>query len=120
MTALHYAAIKGHTDTVVELLLQQLNPAQVNACTVSRSTALHLACLQGHRQVVQQLVAAGADQQLRNSRLETAREIAMARRHWAVVDILERPSSLRRHNPRTATTIVRISSTREKRKAREG
>eukprot|EP00052_Salpingoeca_macrocollata_P025361 m.231069 g.231069 ORF g.231069 m.231069 type:complete len:159 (-) comp22420_c1_seq1:63-539(-) len=102
-TALHLACLTGRSD-VVRLLLEQPD-IDLNTNTPGRCMPLHLACLKGHRDVVRLLVGAGCDLHSRNARRETPRDVAVARQHWAVVDLLDRRASIgsperRRHRDR--------------------
>jgi cytohesin len=56
--AIHYAAMNGHSLTVLTLAAYG---ADVNSCTKNGRTALHGACWNGHTQAALQLIEMGAD-----------------------------------------------------------
>ena len=58
VTALHWAALMGHTETTRALIDAG---ADVDARNEEGQTALHWATMRGHRETVQALVSAGAD-----------------------------------------------------------
>ena len=58
VTALHWAALMGHTETTRALISEG---ADVNARNEEGQTALHWAAMRGRRETVQALVFAGAD-----------------------------------------------------------
>lgn len=58
VTALHWAALMGHTETTMALISEG---ADINARNEEGQTALHWAAMRGRRETVQALVSAGAD-----------------------------------------------------------
>ncbi len=80
ITALHWAAEKGHAGAV-RLLIEK--GADVNASNSSGYTALDWAALNGHAKIVRLLLEKGAD-------AGRALQLAEKRGHTAVVNILEK------------------------------
>lgn len=77
-TPLHYAASKGHLDTV-KLLLS--NEAIVNAPSPDGTSPLMMAAYSGSEEVVRALLSAGADATARNLRGEDAADWARRKNH---------------------------------------
>lgn len=77
-TPLHYAASKGHLDTVKLLLA---NKAMVNAPSPDGTSPLMMAAYAGSEEVVRALLAAGADATARNLRGEDAALWARRKNH---------------------------------------
>ncbi|EPY40064.1 26S proteasome non-ATPase regulatory subunit 10 [Angomonas deanei] len=84
-TPLHYAADKGHTETV-RLLLEE--GASVNSKDAMRRTPLHLAALGGHVGVIQVLLEEGATKNAKNIAGMTAKECATTAGHEAASALL--------------------------------
>lgn len=57
-TSLHFAASKGDTDAIAELLLREAN---VDAATVDGASPLYIASRNGHTAVVGELLSRGAE-----------------------------------------------------------
>ena len=62
--AIHYAAMNGHTMSVLALAAYG---ADINSCTKNGRTAMHGACWNGHTQTALQLVEMGADSEARSN-----------------------------------------------------
>ena len=77
-TPLHYAASKGHLDTVKLLLA---NAAMVNAPSPDGTSPLMMAAYDGSEEVARALLNAGADPTARNLRGEDAADWARRRHH---------------------------------------
>lgn len=77
-TPLHYAASKGHLDTVKLLLANQ---AMVNAPSPDGTSPLMMAAFAGSEPVVRELLAAGADPTARNRQGEDAADWGRRRNH---------------------------------------
>jgi len=85
-TALELAAYNGNAQTTDALIAAG---ADVNAATPkTKSTPLMVASRRGFGRVVEALLAAGADVNARNARGTTALDLAVARGHDEVADIL--------------------------------
>jgi len=85
-TALHWAALCGHTGAVETLLHAR---CAVDARDDSNCTPLHWAAYNGHVGAVKALLARGADKTLRNNEGKTPLEWARQRGHSAVVEVLQ-------------------------------
>lgn len=77
-TPLHYAASKGHMDTVKLLLA---NKAMVNAPSPDGTSSLMMAAYAGNEDIVRALLDAGADPTARNLRGEDAADWARRKSH---------------------------------------
>lgn len=77
-TPLHYAASKGHLDTVKLLIA---NKALVNAPSPDGTSPLMMAAYAGSQEVVRALLDAGADVTARNLRKEDAADWARRKHH---------------------------------------
>jgi len=84
-TALHRAAIGGHTD-VVEIFLAK--GANINAQDLGRLTPLNCAVENGHKAVAQLLISKGANINARNATGATPMDIAIGRNHREIVELL--------------------------------
>uniref|UniRef100_A0A0G4I181 Uncharacterized protein n=1 Tax=Chromera velia CCMP2878 TaxID=1169474 RepID=A0A0G4I181_9ALVE len=84
-TALHFAAMKGHSQAVALLL-------DFNACVNSQdrhgNTPLHLAASAGHGEAAFVLLRKRANPELRNKHGSKAAKLATLRGHFAVVSLL--------------------------------
>lgn len=85
-TPLHYAASRGHVDTVRLLLKQK---AIVNAPGPDGTTPLMMAAYGGSEDVIRVLLAAGADITTRNLQNQTAVEWARLKNHDSLAGKLE-------------------------------
>jgi ankyrin repeat protein len=85
-TPLHYAAEKGHADTVRALLAAGANPKQVDG--PNGDAPLHLAAKHGHAAVVELLVEYGSPVSLISRQRSTALILAIAGGHREVVERL--------------------------------
>ena len=90
-TALMYAALNGHLETVRYLVG---NGAKVNIMDSSGNTALHYATHHvrqqtGHLNVVQYLVHNGADVDIKNNQNEKAQDIALKQSYEDIFDALQ-------------------------------
>lgn len=85
-TPLHYAASKGHTDTVRYLLSQQ---ALVNAPAPDGTSPLMMAALAGGRELVDLLLQAGADVRMRNAQQLNAADWAISAGHEGLAAYLQ-------------------------------
>lgn len=83
---LHYAASKGHEDTVRYLLSQK---AIVNAPAPDGTSPLMMAALSGKRAVVDLLLAAGADPGMQNAQGLSAADWARSANHDQLAAYLE-------------------------------
>ncbi|XP_047508420.1 ankyrin repeat and SAM domain-containing protein 1A-like isoform X8 [Pieris napi] len=75
-TPLHLAAWKGDVDIVAMLLNHNNPPVNVNHVTLDQETALLMAAQFGFVNVVAQLIAHGADVNIRNIKQESALDLA--------------------------------------------
>ncbi|XP_045504663.1 uncharacterized protein LOC123701284 [Colias croceus] len=75
-TPLHLAAWKGDSDIVAMLLAHNNPPVNVNHVTLDQETALLMAAQFGFVNVVAQLIARGADVNIRNIKQESALDLA--------------------------------------------
>lgn len=85
-TPLHYAASKGHLDTVRYLLTQK---AIVNAPAPNGTSPLMMAAFSGKRDVVDALLAAGADSRMQNAEHQKASDWARSAGHEQLASYLE-------------------------------
>ncbi len=85
LTALHYAALKGHAEALCVLLEAG---ATVNLSKYSGETALTLAALNGHATCVEALLAAGADPNKGKLNGQTPLSGAALKGHAACVRLL--------------------------------
>ena len=87
ITALEWAATKGHTK-VVKLLLA--NKADVNASKhTNGSTPLHVAAQNGHTEIVKLLLANHADASARGANGEKPINAARRNQHLEIVKLLQ-------------------------------
>lgn len=89
-SALHYAAHRGRSETVADLVEIGAN---INHCDIMGRTPLYLACLAGHKDVVTLLLRLGADKEIRTNEkatvnLYTPLHAAVAGGHLAVAATL--------------------------------
>jgi len=85
-TALHYAAVRGHTD-VVKFLLEQ--GAMPNAPAPDGTSPIMMAARSGNTETVQALINAGADPAAVNDKAENAVDAARKAGHNKLADALE-------------------------------
>jgi ankyrin repeat protein len=84
-TALHLAALEGHSAIAQLLLASQ---AQVNARGLREETPLHMAMYDGHREMAELLLASQADVSAQNTAGETPLHIAARKGHRELVALL--------------------------------
>jgi ankyrin repeat protein len=84
-TALHYAAIAGHTD-MAELLLA--HRAAINAKDHLGATPLHLAALNVNKEMAELLLAHGADVNVKDNNGWTPLQLAAANDHKDTAELL--------------------------------
>jgi ankyrin repeat protein len=87
-TAMHKAAIFGHSHVIEYLIESTTMKANINAQDVEGDTPLHDAAKYGHVAVVQALLKAGADQSIVNHERKLAADLAKANGKDAVVAML--------------------------------
>ena len=85
-TALMFAAVEGHTESIQTLLAAGANP---NLANKDGFTALMFAVLEGHTESIQTLLAAGANPNLATKRGDTALIAAADMGHTEIVRILQ-------------------------------
>lgn len=86
-TALHYACANNHID-VINFILPNLTPAQINQGNVDGSTALHWGALNGWLQVCDLLIKHGADGRIQNNNGLSPVTLAEQQNHLKVVELL--------------------------------
>jgi len=86
ISALHLAALHGHTDTVERLLRGGAHP---NSRDAWGCTPLHNAAGKGFSEIVKLLVQAGADVHIRADKGKTGLDLARERGHMDVVRCLQ-------------------------------
>ncbi|KAF3907784.1 Ankyrin-3 [Orbilia brochopaga] len=102
-TALHYAAKCGHLGAVKVLLNRSQDRRILDVQSQDGNTALHLAARNGYVHVVKELVdQMGAKRDIRNRLKDTALNLAEARGHDEVVQILRSPRNGEPSSPRVA------------------
>ena len=84
-TALHWAALRGHLESIEFLLVAG---AAVNARNSSKATPLHKAASSGQLAAVQRLLDAGADATVRDDDGASPRSLATSQGHTEVVAAL--------------------------------
>ena len=89
-TPLHYAALTGY-DEVVELLTSR--GSEVAVAAEDGSTPLHCAAWRGSEACVRVLLRAGACRTAKDSEGRTAGDLAVRRRHVAVMKLLCQPNA---------------------------
>ncbi len=92
-SALHYAAIKGHTK-IVSLLISK--GASVNEHSLDGDTPLILAVRSGDTDTVQALIKAGADPLLSNFKAQNAIETAQSEGRKSLATALEKIAAARK------------------------
>jgi ankyrin repeat protein len=94
--ALHYAAIYGHANVLLELLD---NGGEVDALSDSSNTPLHFAALYGQSLVVETLLKNGAAVDAEDKEGCTATSLAERQGHFDVKDILVKHGGTTKGNP---------------------
>ena len=82
-----HAAAAGHHTAIAELLLA--HGAQVNAQQQAGYTPLHSAANSGQEEMARLLLSQGADVAAKDDSGKTPRDIALAKNHTAVADLLK-------------------------------
>jgi len=112
-TPLHAAAKRGLASVITALTE---HGARVNVTTALGSlneTPLHYACQGGFTAAVKALLTAGADAEVTNFYGETARDLAFAQGHSAVLEVLPHP-------PVRLPSVASTSGSRKKEKPHRG
>ncbi len=91
MTALDWAAVRGHAD-LVRLLLDR--GADVKVRSTAGNTPLHYAALAGNPDIIESLLRAGAHVNERNNNGDTALHYAARNGHLRAVQVLLRHNAL--------------------------
>lgn len=97
---LRIASDKGDLAKVLRCI-SQLSQQQLNeAGSESKKTALHRAAAKGHNSICKALISAGANPNLKDKDGRTARQLAEANQHTAVVELFDEQSAASAHTSR--------------------